>query len=106
MLPWLLIAAALPAAALDAPGRVPAVTPIPGYSHGPNLGFRLVAQPAFEPGQVRRSGMIVEAPVAPNAALGLGLFKLRARKPSMAEPRFEGRKPTAKKVGFSFRLQF
>lgn len=103
MLSWLLIAAVMPAGSPDAPVRVPIIG---SRSHVPSLNFRLIDQPAFEPGRVRRSGMMVETAVSRSAAIGLGLSKLSTRKPSMTEPRIEGRKPTARKIGFSFRLQF
>ena len=100
---WLVIAAVMPA---HSPG-VPALAPPPeARPHVPNVNLRLIDQPAYEPGRVRRSGMIVETLVSRNAAVGVGLFRLSTRKPSMTEPRIEGRKPTAKKAGFSFRLQF
>jgi hypothetical protein len=69
------------------------------------LNFRVVRQPELEPQHVRRSGMIVETSLAPNAALGVGLFKVSARRFGAME-RADGRRQNSRKVGLNFHLHF
>lgn len=101
---WLVIAAVSPGTV--SPAGAALMPPVRDATARPKLNLRLVERQEFEPQPVRRSGMIVESPIAPNAAIGLGLFRVSARRPLGMEPKVEPQRPSAKKVGLSVRLQF
>lgn len=99
---WLLMTAVSTAAAT--PLLAPPVVAKPDVAPRAKLNLRFVDQPEMEPQRVRRSGMIVETAVAPNAALGVGLFKISARRFGSIE-RTEVRR-NSRKVGVNFHLHF
>lgn len=70
----------------------------------PNL--RLIQQPEFGPTPIRQSGMILDTQVTANGTVGVGLFKVTQRKPHSGEWRIDGRAPSSRKLGVSFKLRF
>jgi hypothetical protein len=106
---WLIAVAisALSSAGVNAaamPGLTAPLHEAQQISHRPSL--RLVQQVDFRPARIRQSGMIVDAVVAPNARLGLGLFTLTRNKSGLPDARTDGRQVKSRKLGVSFRIGF
>ena len=75
-------------------------------SVGHTLNFRLIEEPKIGPRPIHNSGMLAQTEVAPNAAIGIGLFKSSQRKPDAGEFRLEGRSPNSRKAAVRFLFRF
>ncbi|GAA4715974.1 hypothetical protein H9L13_05860 [Sphingomonas lutea] len=75
-------------------------------SSRPKLDFRLVEEPRYSSRPIHNSGMIAQTSVAPNAAIGIGLFKSSQRKLDAGEWRVDGRASGSRKAAVRFSLKF
>ncbi len=73
---------------------------------GPKLKFRLVQEPVISSRPIHNSGMIAQTEVAPNAAIGVGLFKSTPRKLDAGEWRLDGRSAGSRKAAVRFLFKF
>jgi hypothetical protein len=73
---------------------------------GPKLKFRLVQEPVISSRPIHNSGMIAQTEVAPNAAIGIGLFKSTQRKPDAGEWRLDERSTGSRKAAVRFLFKF
>ena len=70
------------------------------------LKFRLVQEPVIASRPIHNSGMIAQTEVAPNTALGVGLFKSTARKLDAGEWRLDGRSAGSRKAAVRLLFKF
>ena len=73
---------------------------------GPKLKFRLVQEPVISSKPIHNSGMIAQTEVAPNAAIGVGLFKSTQRKPDAGEWRLDQGSTGSRKAAVRFLFKF
>ena len=73
---------------------------------GPKLKFRLVQEPVISSKPIHDSGMIAQTEVAPNAAIGIGLFKSTPRKRNGGEWRLDERSTGSRKAAVRFLFKF
>lgn len=72
----------------------------------PKLNFRLVEEARYSSRPIHNAGMIASTDVAPNAAVGVGLFKSTQRKLDAGEWRHDGRAAGSRKAAVRFQLKF
>ena len=73
---------------------------------GPKLNFRLVDEPVISSRPIHNSGMIAQTEVAPNAAIGIGVFKSTQRKLDAGEWRLDERSAGSRKAAVRFLFKF
>ena len=74
--------------------------------HEPRLDFRLVDEPRYSSRPIHNSGMIASTGIAPNAAIGVGVFKSSQRKLDAGEWRHDGRGGGSRKAAVRFEFKF
>ena len=74
--------------------------------HQPSFNFRLIEEPRLSARPIHNSGIVAQAEVGPNAAIGFGLLKSAQRKPDAGEFRLEGRSGGSRKAAVQFLWKF
>jgi len=70
------------------------------------LNLRLVEDRSNDPSPIHNSGMIVQQTVAPNAFLGVGVFKMAPKKLGSGDYRADGTAPKSRRAAVSFLFKF